>query len=306
MTHLTKIFIILWLLFSFFLLNTNAALINIWDIESIDSIKNVTIEKTWSWDIVKDIEDTWFSLLKNVKIILEWVLLIFIVYIWATMIMSFGSDDAKLTKSKTQIWYALIAIVFINVPWTIFNAIYKKEDGGKTIWADNNTFTETSNTNIFIELNMFGNWIFSNIISALQVLIFAIALYVAIMAGIKIMNSRWRDEKITEAKWKILYSLFALIFVWFMEAWKQFAIRWDIWLLSWKEGIFGKAVDISLLFAGPIAMIFLTLAAYYYITANWEEEKTKKAKSIIVNTLIAIVLLLVMVTFLNDILTILD
>ncbi len=153
---------------------------------------------------------------------------------------------------------------------------------------------------------MFGDWIFSNIISALQVLIFAIALYVAIMAGIKIMNSRWRDEKITEAKWKILYSLFALIFVWFMEAWKQFAIRWDIWLLSWKEGIFGKAVDISLLFAGPIAMIFLTLAAYYYITANWEEEKTKKAKSIIVNTLIAIVLLLVMVTFLNDILTILD
>jgi hypothetical protein len=126
------------------------------------------------------------------------------------------------------------------------------------------------------------------------------------MAGIKIMTSRWRDEKVTEAKWKMLYTLFALIFVWFIEAWKQFAIKWDMELLSWETWIFWKMIDIALLFAGPTVIIFLTYAGYIYITSNWDEEKVKKSKSIIINTLIAIVLLLVMVVFLNDLLTLWD
>ena len=274
-----------------------------WDLSEInDSVKKVTINKEWSWNIIDDVESTWFSVLKSFKIVLEWILLIYIVYAWATMVMSMWSDDAKLTKAKTQIRYSLIAIVFINVPWTLFNAIYTEEKT-KTIWVDGSTFTDSWNTNILINLGWFGNGIFSNIISAIEVLIFIIAIYSIIMAGIKIMTSRWRDEKVTEAKGKMLYSLFALIFVWFIEAWKQFAVKWDLQLISWETWIFGKMMDISLLFAWPTVMVFLTIAWYYYITSNWDEEKTKKAKSIVINTLIAIVLLLVMVVFLNDLLT---
>jgi hypothetical protein len=126
------------------------------------------------------------------------------------------------------------------------------------------------------------------------------------MAGIKIMTSRWKDEKITEAKWKMLYSFFALIFVWFIEAWKQFAVTWDMKLIGWETWIFWKMTDIALLFAGPTVMIFLTYAWYIYITSNGDEDKVKNAKSIIINTLIGIALLLVMVVFLNDLMTLWD
>jgi len=47
----------------------------------------------------------------------------------------------------------------------------------------------------------------------------------------------------------------------------------------------------------------MTLAAYYYITANGEEEKVKKAKNIIVNTVFATLILLAAYTFLLDLVT---
>jgi hypothetical protein len=52
--------------------------------------------------------------------------------------------------------------------------------------------------------------------------------------------------------------------------------------------------------AGPVAIVFLTLAWYYYITANGDDERISKAKNIIINTLIATVILLASYTFLLD------
>jgi hypothetical protein len=308
MKTIIKILIIIWIFSSLFTLDTNAWAVKISELSTIGEIKNVTINKEWTWNVINDVKETWFSILNNFKIVLEWILLIYVVYAGATMIMSMWSDDSKLTKAKTQLRYSLLAIVFINVPWTIYLAI-NNENGWKNIWSDAGTYTESLNTNLFIDLGWFGNWILSYIISAMEVLIFAIAIYVIVMAGIKIMTSRWRDEKITEAKGKILYSFFALIFVWFMEAWKQFAVKWDLTLLSWedwKAWIFWKIIDIALLFAWPTVIVFLSIAGYYYITSNWDEEKAKKAKNIVINTLIAIVLLLVMVVFLNDLITLWD
>jgi hypothetical protein len=304
-----KILIITWLLFTLFIINVNAQYIDLWKLNKVENnnpltkIQNVTIDKSWTWDIVEDANMLWFSLLKTIKMILEWILIIYIVYAWATMIMAMWDDDAKITKAKTQLRYSLLAVVFINVPWVLFNTI-SKWDRNKTIevWENWWTFVNSSQNNPFLNIDLFSteNWIIGNIISAIEVFIFIIAIYVIIMAGIKIMTSRWKDEKVTEAKWKILYSIFAMLFVWFIEAWKQLAITWEI--EKWTY-IFWKFTDIALLFAWPVVIIFLTLAWYYYITANWDEDKTKKAKSIIINTLIAIVLLLVMVTFLNDLLT---
>jgi len=124
------------------------------------------------------------------------------------------------------------------------------------------------------------------------------------MAGIKMLTSRWRDEKVKEVKEKILYSMFAMIFVGFIEAWKQVIINWKISGWAWSATyVFGKLIDMALLFAGPVAILFLTYAWYIYISSNWDEDKVKKAKSIIINTLIATVLLIIMVTFLNDLIT---
>jgi hypothetical protein len=50
-------------------------------------------------------------------------------------------------------------------------------------------------------------------------------------------------------------------------------------------------------------MVFLTIAAYTYITANGDDEKIKKAKNIVVNVILATIILLASYTFLLDLIT---
>ncbi|MDQ7023409.1 MAG: hypothetical protein Q9M97_07955 [Candidatus Gracilibacteria bacterium] len=299
-----KLLIIIGLISIISILNANAGNINIGDISGINKITQTSIEKTGDTDIVKAANDIGFSLLRIAKIILQALLVVYIVYVGGKMIMSMGSDEGELTKAKSQLWYSLIAIVFINVPGVMYEAI-TFSNGNKNINGGvGGTFVDPNSKNILVNMDLFGNGFLANIVSALEVFIFIIAVYVIIMAGIKMMTARGRDEKIKEGKEKLLYSIFAMIFVGFIEAWKQVATSGKI---TGGEGsatyIFGKAIDMSLLIAGPVAMIFLTYAGYIYITSNGDEDKVKKAKSIIINTLLATLLLITMVTFLNDLIT---
>lgn len=118
--------------------------------------------------------------------------------------------------------------------------------------------------------------------------------------GIKIMTARGRDEIVTEAKTKIIYSLLALVFLGFIEAWKNLAFGGSI---TDGVNIVGTLAQLALFFAAPTAIFFLTLAGYYYITSQGDEEKVKKAKNIIVSIVIATVLLLASYTFLLDLAT---
>jgi hypothetical protein len=300
-----KLLIIIWLISTIFIINTNAWAINIWDLD-LTEIKKNTIEKTGDSDLVWAANDFWFNLLRIAKIILQALLVVYVVYIGWKMIMSMWEDEWELTKAKSQLWYSLIAIVFINIPWVIYEAITFSNWNKSINWWVWPWFTDDWARNILLNMDLFSwsNGFLTNIVSALQVFIFIIAVYVIIMAGIKMMTSRWKVDKVKDVKEKILYSMFAMIFVWFIEAWKQVIITWNISGWTWSATyVFGKVIDMALLFAGPVAILFLTYAWYIYISSNWDDEKVKKAKSIIINTLIATVLLLIMVTFLNDLIT---
>jgi heme/copper-type cytochrome/quinol oxidase subunit 3 len=58
---------------------------------------------------------------------------------------------------------------------------------------------------------------------------------------------------------------------------------------------------LALFFAAPIALFFIIYGAYYYITSAGDEERVKKGKNILINTLIATLILLASFTFLVDI-----
>lgn len=66
------------------------------------------------------------------------------------------------------------------------------------------------------------------------------------------------------------------------------------------QGIFAQLSNLALFFAGPTAIFFLLLGGYYYITSAGEEEKAKKGKSIVINTFIAVIILLASYAFLKD------
>jgi len=302
MKNLYKIILILILGFTVFsTLNVNAWI----DTSSIkDSTENITkystenIESTWV--ISQDIKTLWFKVLTLIKYIISWWLVLVIVYVGIQMIMSMWSNEEDLSAAKKQLRYTLIALIFINIPWSLYSIINKEWWNTSIDWSLNNTWSTTTNESVLVNIYVLDTILWSWILIFVEVVITSIAVLMIMIAGIKIMTSRWRDEQITENKNKITWSLIWLMFIWFIEALKSVVYSGRI--LNWAK-MFKTMEELALYFAWPIAIAFLTLAWYYFITANGDEEKIKKAKNIIINTLIATVIILASHAFLKDLIT---
>ena len=295
----------IWIISSIFLV-CNFSYAWVIDIPDWWDIEDLSITNAPSWDIEDMVNTTWISLLKTVKLILQWLLIFFIVYIWIQMIISMWSDEEELSKAKRQLWYSLIALVFINIPWTLFEAfnITNKD----SVWASINwtEFTKPAdwNNNIFINYNIFWETLFENVLWFIEIAILWVAVLMLVIAGIRILTSRWREEKIKEWKNKFVWSIIWLIMLALIEVYKWFVFTWDIWnKTSWWTWLFVSMINMALYIAWPIAIAFLTLAWYYYITSAWDDERIKKAKSIIINTIIATIILIASYTFLLDLIT---
>jgi hypothetical protein len=263
--------------------------INAWviDLSSWDTIlNNTSINIDTNWTITENVSNLWFKILTTIKYIISWILVIFLVYAWAEMIMSMWNNEERLNSAKKQLRYTLVWLIFINIPWTIYDMFNGTKENIWSIWW---TWSSDTTNNIFANLGLFNTTFNNWIIDFIEVTIVAIAVFMIILAGIQIMTSRWKDEKITEWKNKIVWSLVWLIFVGFIETWQSLVYSGNI--SDWAS-MFETIEELALFFAWPIGIFFLTLAWYYYITSNGDEEKVKKAKSIIINTLIATVILL--------------
>ena len=269
-----------------------------YEIEGSVLIEKESMNIISNTDPIESIEIIWFNILGIIKLALEWILVIFIVYIWAQMIWSMWSDEEALSKSKKQIMYSVIAVLFINMPWDLYLSFHK--DIPWNVWNKMNTWWFLNNlgeSNMFFDAFNFWYTFWDQIVWFLSVLISAIAIVMIVYEALKLISSRWREEKITEAKNKVVYSILALVFVWIIQVWKSFAFSFKV---SEITNIFSNLADLALFFAWPIAFFFLTIAAYYYITSAWDEEKVKKAKSIVINTVLATLILLAAYTFLLD------
>jgi len=300
-----KIFLIFTLIFSFntsFAWNININFTGAWLATS--KISEVSIDAQTS-KTETQIENISTSIFQTLKIIIWWLLVIYLVYAWIMMIISMWDDEEKLSSSKRSVRYAIIGLIFVNIPWTLYNALYwtktwdrSKIDDATQYWA-----WISYNKTLFMNWKLFWDalWL---IVSFLQIAIVSLAVFVIVLSWIKIMMARWKDEVISEQKNKIWYSVLWLVFIWIMEVWRNIMFSWDFittttGATTWQE-LFSKLANLALFFAAPVAIFFLSLAWYYYITAAWEEEKTKKAKSIVINTVLATLILLGMYTFLLD------
>jgi len=298
-----KILIYLCLLFTSFLflsIDASAAAVNI---PGTTEIQDVSLNIGSSWNAIADISNTGFRVLRIVKTILMWLMVIFMVYTGAMMIMSMWSDEEQLSSAKRQIWYAAVALIFINIPGTIYEAFYKNGDTTVGSSVSTSAFWDNSTEstgNLFFDFFVFGHTLNNQIVLFLEIIVFLGAIFMLTLAGISLMTSRGREEKMKEAKNKILYTVLALVFVGIIEAWKRVAFDGEI---SDGVNLFQSLANLALFFAAPVAIFFLTLAGYYFITSNGDEERVKKAKSIIINTILATLILLAGYTFLIDLAT---
>ena len=296
MKHIITI-LVFWI--SLFLLSIDFVSATSVNIPWTQAISQVSIWWPQDSDLWRSIDTVWRSIIRIVTRILAWVMVIYVVYIGIQMIISMGSDEEKLSAAKRQLWYMLVALVFINIPYSLFEAFYRTSPGSVWTSVASNFDNPTVSSNIFFNFTVF-QWVVNNIIFFLEIMIFAAAIFMITLTGIRLLVSRGREESVTEAKNKILYSILAIIFVGIIEAWKRVAFSWNI-----PDGtnLFASLANLALFFAAPVAIFFLTLAGYYYITSNGDEERAKKAKSIIINTVIATLILLAAYTFLLELST---
>lgn len=286
---------------------TFASAVDLWkdNIQNIEDIKGKTLQLTTGntdTSPVIAINNAWKSILSTIKTILAWLMVIYIVYTGIQMVMSMWTDEEQLSSAKRQLWYTVVAFVFINIPWALFNAFNSTASTTIDTRTNYSSWFKTpgNESNIFMDAFSLGRTLNTDIIGFIEIIISALAIIIIIIAWINMMTSRWREEKVTEAKDKIKWSVIALLLVGFLEAWKYVVFKWKI-----EDGwnLFETASNLALFFVWPIAIIYLTIAAYTYITSNGDEEKIKKAKSIVVNVLLATVILLASYTFLLDLVT---
>ncbi len=254
-------------------------------------IEDVSIDPI-GWGLISWINTSWFSIYSSIKTILLWVFIFYMVYAWAKMIMSMWTDEEKIKSAKRQIWYSIIWIIFISMPWTIYEAFFNSSEKSvsyTTNWSESWIWT--------IVWSWFMGFL-KYIVSLLEILIFFVALFIFMYTWIKLILW-WKDSKVVwEAKLKILYSIIALVLVWFIEVWRWFAFSWNMKLWA---GIFANIADLLLFIAPLIGLFFLTLAWYYYITSGGDKEKVKKAKDIIIYILLGTLIFLASYTILLEI-----
>jgi len=107
----------------------------------------------------------------------------------------------------------------------------------------------------------------------LEVAIASLAILVIVYSGLQIMSSWADEEKISNGKLKIFWSIIGLIFIGFIESVKRLAITGDV---DGGYTTFNSLIELILFFVGPVTIFFIILAGYYYITSNGDEERAKK------------------------------
>lgn len=279
--------------------NNNNAWIKSIEEASIKSDRLSITAKDSFWDsqniTMLSIKELIIYLLSIIKTIINWLLVLFLVYAWANMIFYNGSNESLLEKAKMQINYTLVWLVFLNLPWTLAYSL--RTSWNWTINKDVNNF-KWDDIQLLFNSEWQLSWIINNVIIFLEVVIWAIAVIMIIIAWLKLILDRGKWDNIEESKNKILYSVIALILISFIETFKYFVFNTDI--ATWEK-IFQKISNMWLLFVWPLAIASFVYAGYLYVTSWWDETKADKAKKVFINTVFWILIMLSTWSILSEI-----
>lgn len=231
------------------------------------------------------------------KVLVSFLAVIYIVYSGTMMVMAMG-DEKVITTQKRQLMYTLVAFLFVNIPGEIYALFARKQVSSVTQnLSGSYTNSVTSGSNIFINFFEWNSTVENGILSFFRVGIIGAAIFMFTLAAFELITSGGSEEKTKHAKGRILYGVLGLIFLAVIQGWIQVVYSGDI---GRGQGIFSQLSNLALFFAGPTAIFFLLLGGYYYITSAGDDEKAKKGKSIVINTFIAVIILLASYAFLKD------
>lgn len=103
------------------------------------------------------------------------------------------------------------------------------------------------------------------------------------------------------AKMRLVYGTIALVVVGFIESIYRAIFFGGSLNATGVMSILVTIANFFLFIAGPIAIIYIIIGSYFYITAAGDEERADRGKKILLYTFFATILLILSYTFLVEI-----
>lgn len=244
---------------------------------------NVNSEKTLRDNIIELFypSERWnnyiYVLIRNITL---WVMVIFIVIAWASLLLNKKPEDSK------QHLYSLLYIML----WWIF--IY---GANRLFWEvlhfNNDQFTAGAEEGIWWFTNsMIWEWsVLFVILSAIKAFAFFLAIIMVVVTWFKVIAAGDGDKWKKLVKW-LINVVVALLVI----KWVDF-----IYYLAADSGTFVKnasnfIINVAKVFwyiYWVIIIIMVIVAWYLYITDGWDWSNFKKASSVLVNILLSALVL---------------
>lgn len=226
-------------------------------------------------------EDWQNSIYKVIRGITLWVMIIFIVWAWASLLLNKKPEESK--KHLTSLLYILLWWVFVYAANRLFWEVLHFSSDQFTAWQEQGMewFKQA-----FIWKQ---TWVLFVILSAVKAFAFFLAIIMIVLTWFKVMAA-WDWEKWKKlVKW-IINVVVALLII----KWVDF-----IYYLAEDSATFVKnasdlIINVAKLFGyiyWVIIIIMVIVSWYLYITDGWSGSNFKKASNILVNILLSALVL---------------
>lgn len=241
-----------------------------------------------SKDGVERLEDAVFSILRNVRFIVGTIAIAIVVYAGAMMVLR-GQDESEMTKQKSLMTYAIIGMAIIGVAGAV-TELLSVENGGLL----NPDEAKERAVGFRVEVNL--------IITFIKYILGSLAVLYIVTTGLGLVMGGTDESTVTNAKQKMVASTIGLLLVIFSTTFID-RVFYVLDLNSDESGVIptidkeqGIAelvaiTNIVVTFVGPVMILMLVTGGIMYIISAGDDGQTDKAKKLIFNAIIGIVVI---------------
>ena len=211
-----------------------------------------------------------------------WVMIIFIIVAWASLLLWWKAEDSK--KHIVSLLYILLWWVFIYAANRLFGSALHFNGDQFTVWS-----ADEQGIWWFTNVLIWNWWVFFVILSAIKAFAFFLAIIMTVVTWFKVMAA-WEWEKWKKLlKWLINVVVSLLIIKWVDFVYYLAADSWTF-VKNASDFIINVAKVFGYIY-WVVIVIMVIIAWYLYITDGWSGSNFKKASNILVNILLSALVL---------------
>lgn len=219
-----------------------------------------------------------YHIIRNISL---WVMIIFIIIAWASLLLNKKPDEAK--KHIFSLMYILLWWVFIYAANWLFWEVLNFGRGGDifTSWQEGMGWFTSS---------LIWKWsVLFVILSAIKAFAFFLAIIMIVVTGFKVIAA-WEWEKWKKlVKWLINVVVALLIIKW-VDFIYYLAADSSTFVKNTSDFIINVATIFGYLY-WVVIVIMVIVSWYLYITDGWDWSNFKKASNVLINILLSALVL---------------